>query len=96
LFMDFGRFVVVEFGIMGAAYFYHKIGFEEYIRPIKHSDRFRRTRSIQTKESMFKDITKKKQGMDLFINKLHHVGNWQGKFDSYMWHYLKDQFNYER
>lgn len=86
-FIDFGPFVVVEFGNMGAAYFYHKEGFEEFILPLT-KNRFGLTRSTQRKEEMLKDKDLVKQGIKLFIDKLDHRGYWQRNFDLKMQQYL--------
>jgi hypothetical protein len=89
VFIYFRDFVVVEFGNIGAAYFYHKEGFHEFIRPRIHSHTFRYSRSTARKEGMLKDIERVRHGIRLFINKLDHRGRWQRKFDLQMQEYLK-------
>jgi hypothetical protein len=87
-FIYFNKFVVVEYGNIGAAYFYHKEGFEKFILPIKDSPEFRR-KSTNVKESMFKDRSSEKNGIKLFINKLAHLGvMWTRRFDEQMQKYL--------
>ncbi|MFF3024573.1 hypothetical protein ACFVRR_18280 [Gottfriedia sp. NPDC057948] len=92
-FMYFKDFVVVEFGIMGAAYFYHKTGFDELIYPRINSFKFRNSRSNSTKENMLKETITEYQGIELFINKLTHlpVDTWPvKKFDPQMSIYLNE------
>jgi hypothetical protein len=87
-FIYFNKFVVVEYGNIGAAYFYHKEGFEQFILPIKDSPGFRR-KSTSVKESLFKDRNPEKIGIKLFINKLPHLGvMWKRRFDEQMQKYL--------
>ncbi|SFC95255.1 hypothetical protein [Bacillus sp. UNCCL81] len=92
-FMYFKDFVVVEFGIMGAAYFYHKTGFDELIYPRINSFKFRNSRSNSTKENMLKETITEYQGIELYINKLTHlpVDTWPvKKFDPQMSIYLNE------
>ena len=83
-FIYFSDFVVVEFGEMGAAYFYHREGFEKLILPRTKDYKFRNTSSKATKESMLKEQSKELNGLSLFINKLAHRGRWQRRFDTHM------------
>lgn len=89
-FIYFKQFVVVEFGNIGAAYFYHIEGFGTHIYPIKNSTRFRHTRSMQSRESMLKIKDKEFKGDKLFIDRLLHIpsNNWEPKFDRKMQKYL--------
>ncbi|WP_046215914.1 hypothetical protein [Paenibacillus wulumuqiensis] len=87
-FIYFDNFVVVEYGDLGAAYFYYREGFEQYVLPKLYSDEFRRTRSKARKESMFKITDQTRGGVQLYINKLSHMGAWQYKFDRFMSQYL--------
>jgi hypothetical protein len=89
-FIYFKQFVVVEFGNIGAAYFYHIEGFEKHIYPIKNSTRFRHTRSMQSRESMLKMKNEIFKGDKLFIDRLLHIpwNNWEPKFDPKMQMYL--------
>ena len=91
-FIYFADFVVVEFGEMGAAYFYHRKGFETLILPRTNNYKFRNTISKATKERMLKDTSEEMNGMPLFITKLDHRGGWQRRFDIYMskYDYLRD------
>ncbi|MCW3791534.1 hypothetical protein OM416_08080 [Paenibacillus sp. LS1] len=92
-FIHFDNFVVVEYGQMGAAYFYHREGFEKIIRPISTSPTFRNSRSRSNKESMLKVPESSRAGVQLFIEKLgHHGRSWDDKFDSYMRQYLNGRF----
>ncbi|WP_339178426.1 hypothetical protein [Paenibacillus sp. FSL R5-0701] len=92
-FIHFDNFVVVEYGKMGAAYFYHREGFEKIIRPISTSPTFRNSRSRSNKESMLKVPESSRAGVQLFIEKLgHHGRSWDDKFDSYMRQYLNGRF----
>ncbi|MCM3170861.1 hypothetical protein [Paenibacillus sp. MER 99-2] len=92
-FIYFNEFVVVEYGQMGAAYFYHREGFDEIIRPISTSPTFRNSRSSSNKEAMLKIPETTRRGIPLFITKLGHLGrNWDDKFDSYMRQYLNGRF----
>ncbi|WP_165820929.1 EH signature domain-containing protein [Pueribacillus theae] len=95
VFMDFGDFVVVEFGKMGAAYFYHKEGFRDIILPRKNSAEFRR-RGSQAREAMFKEKDMYEMyGRKLYIHKLDHRGYWHSKFDSHMRHYFRGLYFYQ-
>lgn len=88
-FIYFKEFVVLEFGNIGSAYFYHKKGFEKFIYPIKNSYKFRNSKSTTTKEDMLKDRSYEKQGTKLFINKLDHRGQiWIQRFNEQMREYL--------
>jgi hypothetical protein len=89
-FIYFKDFVVVEFGNIGAAYFYHKTGFEKFILPIKYRREFR-TKRTSAKEDMLKDRVEVKQdGTKLFLTKLDHRGQiWTYKFDQQMQTYLR-------
>ncbi|WP_261303990.1 hypothetical protein [Paenibacillus andongensis] len=90
-FIYFNRFVVVEFGIMGAAYFYHKQGFEEIIKPLSNSYKFRNSGRAK-REDMLKRRYTEENGIPLFIDKHDHRGNWQPKFTQYMRNYLDGRF----
>jgi len=83
-FIYFKNFVVVEFGNMGAAYFYNREGFEKLIYPRINDYRFRNSRSASYREGKLKDTSKLSNDLDLFIIKLIHQGNWQRKFDREM------------
>ncbi|MEH6908512.1 hypothetical protein, partial [Neobacillus drentensis] len=88
-FIYFKDFVVVEFGSIGSAYFYHKKGFERFIAPVKNSRRFKTVRSNSAKEDMLKERVPVKHGTPLFINKLDHRGQiWIRRFDEQMQKYL--------
>ncbi|AIQ62418.1 hypothetical protein PSTEL_04150 [Paenibacillus stellifer] len=91
-FIYFDKFAVVEFGEMGAAYFYHIEGFNSLIYPISNSSAFRNSRSRQNKESMLKVTEENRNGIPLFIVKLDHRGNWVYKFDYYTREYLNGAF----
>ncbi|SDT09254.1 EH_Signature domain-containing protein [Paenibacillaceae bacterium GAS479] len=96
-FIYFNQFVVVEFGDMGAAYFYHRSGFDRWILPRTQDRSFRGSRSIPAKERKLKDISKSLYGEPLFINKLPHLGdprNWKSKFTKHMQAYFSNDFNY--
>jgi hypothetical protein len=89
-FIYFKEFVVVEFGNIGAAYFYHKTGFEKFISPVKNSHSFK-YRSTSAKEVMLKERIPEKQGTKLFLIKLDHRGQiWKRKFDEQMQKYLSN------
>jgi hypothetical protein len=79
-FIYFKNFVVVEFGNIGAAYFYHSEGFKKVILPRTIID-FKNTRSVARKESMLKEMAYTYRNIKLFITKLHHSGNWPHRFD---------------
>ncbi|WP_423410454.1 EH signature domain-containing protein [Heyndrickxia sp. MSNUG] len=83
-FIYFADFVVVEFGEMGAAYFYKREGFEKIILPRINSYKFKNTRSKSTKESMLKDQSPILKEIPLFLIKLDHRGNWQRRFSEHM------------
>ena len=65
-FIYFKNFVVVEFGNMGAAYFYHREGFEKLIYPRINDYRFRNSRSDSYREGELKDTNTR-------INRLRFV-----------------------
>ena len=95
-FIYFNKFVVVEFGNIGAAYFYHKEGFDEWILSRTGTKEFR-AKSTLTKEALLKDTTRVKGGIPLFINKLDHRGyfdSWAKKFTKYMREYFDGYFEY--
>ncbi|MCI3919920.1 hypothetical protein MO973_06705 [Paenibacillus sp. TRM 82003] len=77
--MYFRDFVVVEFGKIGAAYFYFRVGFTLYMEDIVERRRFH-VRSMNVKESMLKNRELYFDGKPLFIDKLHHVGDWEYPF----------------
>ncbi|MED2971811.1 hypothetical protein P4361_05915 [Fictibacillus sp. B-59209] len=79
-FIYFKNFVVVEFGEMGAAYFYHKEGFEEVIYPRINDYRFK-NRGKSARESMLKETDSVFSGYELFIVKMEHRGSWPYRFD---------------
>jgi hypothetical protein len=88
-FIYFREFVVVEFGNIGAAYFYHKDGFKKFISPVKNSYRFKNLKSTSAREEMLKERIPEKQGTKLFMNKLDHRGQiWMRRFDEQMQRYL--------
>ncbi len=92
-FIYFDKFVVVEYGRIGAAYFYHREGFDQIIYPISTSYSFKNSRSRTNKEAMLKIPERTRKGIPLYIDKLgHHGRNWTGKFDNYMRHYLDGVF----
>ncbi|QCT01571.1 hypothetical protein E6C60_0850 [Paenibacillus algicola] len=92
-FIYFDQFVVVEYGNIGAAYFYHREGFDNIIQPISTSHTFRNSRSRTKKEYMLKVPEPIKKGHPLFINKLGHHGRyWTDKFDEHMRYYLDGVF----
>lgn len=80
-FMYFKNFVVVEFGDMGAAYFYHREGFEEVIYPRINDYRFKNKKSQSARESMLKETDTSLGGFELYIIKMEHRGNWPDRFD---------------
>lgn len=93
--MDFGAFVVVEFGRSGAAYFYHKDGFYKVI--MNKVEKLRRSyRSLRANERVFKY---RKiywlNGERLYIHSLSHHINWQTRFDQYMLQYLRGNFDFK-
>lgn len=90
-FIYFDQFVIVEYGNIGAAYFYHREGFERIIHPISISSAFKNTRSQQNRESMLKMPYSSQKGIQLFISKLDHRGAWQSKFDDSMRKYLNEE-----
>lgn len=94
--MDFGAFVVVEFGRSGAAYFYHQVGFYEVI--LKYVNQHKRAyRSLRNKEHLFKYRDEyERDGYKLYIHRLPHSGYyWDVKFDQHMLQYLHGNFNYQ-
>lgn len=92
-FIYFNKFVVVEYGQMGAAYFYHREGFDQIIHPISTSYSFKNSRSRTNKEGMLKVPEYTRRGIPLFIDKLDHRGRyWADKFDDYMRYYLDGVF----
>lgn len=92
-FIYFDKFVVVEYGQMGAAYFYHREGFDQIIHPISTSYSFKNSRSRTNKEAMLKVPERTRKGIPLYIDKLgHHGRNWADKFDYYMRYYLDGVF----
>ncbi|GGK31632.1 hypothetical protein GCM10010965_25580 [Caldalkalibacillus thermarum] len=94
--MDFGSFVVVEFGHSGAAYFYHREGFYNVVLK-KIADLQRGYRSLRSKEYLFKYRDEyRRDGYRLYIHRLPHAGYWTGKFDEHMQHYLRGNFKYQR
>jgi hypothetical protein len=96
VFIYFKKFVVVEFGNIGAAYFYHKEGFDKWILS-RTKERVFRGRSTSTKESLLKDTAREKGGTPLYINKLGHHGyfdSWTKKFTRYMREYFDGYFDY--
>lgn len=93
--MDFDQFVVVEFGNIGAAYFYHKRGFDKIIKPSK-----KQQLSNAALISAYKNRIERLQGVPLFINRLTHYRNdmrsyWHEPFDAYMNEYLRGNFNFK-
>ncbi|MDG4658197.1 hypothetical protein P6P90_15300 [Ectobacillus antri] len=86
-FIYFREFVVVEFGNIGAAYFYHRKGFETFILPTVKSSNFK-YKGTQSRERMLKNRNYEQHGIRLFINKLDHRGYWQTKFNDQMSKYL--------
>lgn len=93
-FIYFADFVVVEFGIIGAAYFYHRDGFDRWILTRTQTREFR-SRSISYKEKCLKDTTKIMKETPLFIHKMSHSGGWTVKFTRYMQHYLDGIYDYD-
>ncbi len=82
-FIYFENFVVVEFGKIGAAYIYYKEGFEKYIlTQLKNS--FFKYAGESKKESLLKRTESFIGNDKLFIDKYHHQGNWQERFDKRM------------
>lgn len=92
-FIYFSEFVVVEYGKIGAAYFYHREGFDKFIFPRTNELKFRQSRSNATKENMLKDRSEKLKGVPLFINKEAHIGSWNWKFNRYMQKYINGNFD---
>ncbi|MFY0544961.1 hypothetical protein [Brevibacillus sp. H7] len=90
VFIYFEGFVVVEFRKIGAAYFYHEAGFQQFIHSKIHLANFKHSKNTAKKESMLKDTNSMRHGIKLFINKLDHRGDWQRKFDIQMRQYLKE------
>ncbi|MBB5173371.1 hypothetical protein [Texcoconibacillus texcoconensis] len=94
--LDFGNFVVVEFGKGGAAYFYYRDGFLDILLPRRNNKQFQRTRNRDRKESFFKEKDHYEyQGVPLYINRLIHRGNWEFKFDRYMREFLSGNISYQ-
>ncbi|WP_342564834.1 hypothetical protein NST84_06690 [Paenibacillus sp. FSL R7-0345] len=91
-FIYFEEFVIVEYGNIGAAYFYHREGFDRFIHPMSRSKAFINSRSQQNREGMFKVPYSYEQGIPLFIRKLDHRGGWQSRFDDSMREYLNGEF----
>lgn len=87
--MDFSSFVVVEFGKIGAAYFYHREGFYKVILKSVNNRRRRKVDHFKYKEAYYFD------GYKLFINKLDHHKNWSNRFDQYMLQYLRGNFDFK-
>lgn len=85
-FMYFKDFVVVEFGVIGAAYFYHKEGFKKIIYPRINDYRFKNSKSNPRKEEMLKEKYMEYHGVQLFIQKLAHIpkNTWPKHFDPHM------------
>lgn len=95
-FIYFKEFVVVEFGNIGAAYFYHREGFEYRILRYTNSYEFRR-KSTTGKENALKETDKQYRGHPLFIHRLGHHGHystWTYKFKRHMDYYLDNIFDY--
>ncbi|XEC95689.1 hypothetical protein AB6A23_03695 [Paenibacillus tarimensis] len=95
-FIYFRQFVVVEFGNIGSAYFYHREGFDNWILSRTTSHNFRR-RSTNVKESLLKETARTMRGDPLFINKEGHFGyyeTWSRKFTRHMQEYLAGNFDY--
>lgn len=90
-FIHFEKFVVVEFGIIGAAYFYHKDGFDHVIKPISNSYKFRNSGRAK-REELLKRRYEEEDGYPLFINKHDHRGSWEWRFTSHMRNYLDGRF----
>lgn len=94
--MDFGSFVVVEFGKIGAAYFYHREGFYKVIFPRKKEPWFLNSRNHQKKERTFKEkYVYDYNGIPLYIHDIHHRGQWYSKFDYHMNEFLRGNFDYK-
>lgn len=93
-FIYFEDIVVVEFGNIGAAYFYHRRGFDKYILSRTTGTDFEK-KSVTAKESLLKDM--RKYDEPLFIHKLGHHGffeTWTSKFTSHMQEYLDGYYDY--
>ncbi|MCK9858311.1 hypothetical protein [Paenibacillus sp. ATY16] len=95
-FIYFKDFVVVEFGNIGSAYFYHRVGFDQKILSRTYSAEFKR-KSETGKEGMLKETARNYNGQLLFINRLGHHGysyTWMEKFKRHMDYYLDGLFEY--
>ncbi|MCA0757009.1 hypothetical protein KP806_18265 [Paenibacillus sp. N4] len=95
-FIYFNEFVVVEFGDMGASYFYHKRGFDRFILSQTTGTEFA-GKSTRVKESLLKITDKIRNGESLFINRLRHIGpyeTWTAKFTHHMQEYLDGYYDY--
>ncbi|MGQ7890671.1 hypothetical protein [Paenibacillus sp. WC2504] len=91
-FIYFERFVVVEFGIIGAAYFYHRVGFERIIKLESSLPEFR-DGSKSKREEILKRKNPFEQGLPLFIDRHgHHGFSWPQKFTMHMRNYLDGRF----
>ncbi len=95
-FIYFDHFVVVEFGNIGAAYFYHKRGFERFILSRTQQSEFK-NKGLSAKENLLKETDKSKNGELLYIHKLGHHGyfdTWTAKFTRHMQEYMDGYFDY--
>lgn len=95
-FIYFEDVVVVEFGNIGAAYFYHKRGFDRYILSRTTGNDFGR-KSVTAKENLLKETDRRKYGEPLFIHKLGHHGyfeTWTAKFTRHMQEYMDGYYDY--
>lgn len=78
----FTNLVVVEFGEIGAAYFYHKDGFiNTMLKKDINSYKFRNA-SKSTREKLLKCSELERERYSLFITKLDHRGGWPRRFDN--------------
>ncbi|MCR2807718.1 hypothetical protein [Paenibacillus soyae] len=95
-FIYFENIVVVEFGNIGAAYFYHKAGFNKFILSKTTGTEFS-SRSVTAKESLLKNMNYTKNGEPLYIHKLGHHGffdTWTAKFTRHMQEYMDGYYDY--
>jgi|GEM_PF-3904841 len=96
LFIYFKKFVVVEFGEIGAAYFYHKKGFNKFILSRITGTEFRR-KGKAAKEKALKDTEKIKRGEPLYITSLGHYGafeTWTEKFRKHISEFMYGHYDY--
>ncbi|PLT43937.1 EH signature domain-containing protein [Paenibacillus sp. FSL W8-1187] len=96
-FIYFENFVVLEFGEVGRAYFYHREGFEKWIQILTSTPNYRFAGS-QAKTFMLKEMSEMMHGEPLFIERLGHGGyyeSWTAKFNRHIHAYLRGEYSYK-